>query len=331
MWASGVSLPARRSTTARSAVQVPIRVSVTPVVAGARGDAADLAAPDREQELVVVAAGDGFLHRIAAARFEDAASAGVNRQRARVHDDAHAACLGQAVDAVGEAIARDRCTRWPRGCGRARRQGERAARAQVCPTSRLRRLGSVVRVTESVWSLTYPLAATTRLSRHQLSRSHRVIAGPRAAACQHLPALDGAGDGDVDHQRSGRARQVASGQVQAMPFGEPAEAGRRSRRNPRAAGQAAAPSASSASRGAAPIAARSLRLTASARWPIASGGTNAPIEVDALHDAVYGQHFEPVPFGLDDGGVVANPDGHPGRCGRQLGLDPRDQLAFAQL
>src|SRR5580765_7374315 len=32
---------------------------------------------------------------------------------------------------------------------------------------------------------------------------------------------------------------------------------------------------SSASLGAAPIAARSLRLTASARWPIASGGTNA--------------------------------------------------------
>ena len=32
---------------------------------------------------------------------------------------------------------------------------------------------------------------------------------------------------------------------------------------------------SSASRGAAPIAARSLRLTASARWPMASGGVNA--------------------------------------------------------
>ena len=145
-----------------------------------------------------------------------------------------------------------------------------------------------------------------------------LVARPRAAARQRLPALDRADDGDVDHQRPRRSRQVAADDVQPVR----ARRARRSRR--RCASKSASGSAggsaieSSASRGAAPIAARSLRLTASARWPIASGGDERAIEVDALDERVDGQHLDAVALRLDDRRIVADADQQPGGRRRQV-------------
>ena len=71
----------------------------------------------------------------------------------------------------------------------------------------------------------------------------------------------------------------------------------------------------------APIAARSLRLTASARWPMAAGGVNAPIEMHAFDERVDGQHLEMIALRLDDRRIVADADEHPGGRRRQPRLD----------
>ena len=63
------------------------------------------------------------------------------------------------------------------------------------------------------------------------------------------------------------------------------------------------------------MAARSLRLTASALWPMAAGGTYGAIEVDALDERVGGDDLRPVARRLADRRVVADPDGDPGRAG----------------
>ena len=74
-------------------------------------------------------------------------------------------------------------------------------------------------------------------------------------------------------ERPGRLRDVAADQRDAVRRGERQQTVEQPARTSRRPGVGGSASESSAARGAAPIAARSLRLTASARCPIASGGT----------------------------------------------------------
>ena len=87
--------------------------------------------------------------------------------------------------------------------------------------------------------------------------------------------MHGADRGDVDDQRPRRARDVAADRASTLVARLPARASHRSAdRTPRSPVTAEAPARAVPREACAPIAARSLRLTASARWPIASGGTN---------------------------------------------------------
>ena len=90
-------------------------------------------------------------------------------------------------------------------------------------------------------------------------------------------------------------------------------------------------SESSAVRGSAPIAARSLRLAASTRCPIAPGVHEAPIEVHALDGRVGGDDVEPVARRLEHRRVVADADDDERRRRRHPCPHPRDHLPFARL
>ena len=140
----------------------------------------------------------------------------------------------------------------------------------------------------------------------------QLVTGASAAARQRLPPLHRPDHRDVDHQRTRRSREVAADHVHAHAARASAvRPHRRSPRNRRAAASAASAIDSSASRGAAPIAARSLRLTASARWPIACGRDEGAIEMDALDQRVDGQHLDAIALRLDDRRIVADADQQP--------------------
>ena len=55
------------------------------------------------------------------------------------------------------------------------------------------------------------------------------------------------------------------------------------------------------------------------------------IEVHAVDERVDAQHFRAIPLRLDDRRIVADADEQPGRRGRELRLDARNQLAFTDV
>jgi hypothetical protein len=53
--------------------------------------------------------------------------------------------------------------------------------------------------------------------------------------------------------------------------------------------------------------------------------------VHTFHKSINGEDFEPVPFRLDHGGVVADAHGEPGRRHGEESLDASNQLALGEI
>ncbi len=157
-----------------------------------------------------------------------------------------------------------------------------------------------------------------------------VVAGARAAPRERLPALHAADHGDVDDQRSGRACQVAAGDVQSVLGRKRRDAGddgvevvereiRREReRQEREARRRAHRRQIAEVGGERAVADR-------------PGGCERAIEMDALDERVHAQHFRAVPLRLDHGGIVADSDEHPRRRRREVRPNEGDQLAFGAI
>ena len=162
------------------------------------------------------------------------------------------------------------------------------------------------------------------------SRHVEPISRPAAASREHAPSRAGADRRDVDDERSGRSREVAAGERRAVRRGRAAPRRRSARRNRRAATRREGPGSAGRSRGVAPIAARSLRLTATALWPIACGAVQRAAEVHVFDQAVGGDDFDRAAHRLDHRGVVADADGHPRRRGADAPGDPGDEVGLSE-
>ncbi len=152
----------------------------------------------------------------------------------------------------------------------------------------------------------------------------QLVARPRAAA-RHRPArLHGADRRHVENERTGRARDVAAGQVHAVARGERGQAAddgvevvERQRRGQHERQE------------------RDARRRAHRREVAQVHGERAvadrlgrrepPVEVHAFDDRVHRQHVEAVPLRRHDRRIVADADDHPARRGRQRGADARDE------
>ena len=97
--------PSCRTTTARSAVHEPMRVSGASPWRCGGGQAPAQSRPRGEQQLVVVAAGDGLVDRVATLLLEPPPRVRFDRQRAAVDRRADAARLGELVHRVGQPVA----------------------------------------------------------------------------------------------------------------------------------------------------------------------------------------------------------------------------------
>ena len=133
----------------------------------------------------------------------------------------------------------------------------------------------------------------------------------RTRAREHLSTLGRARTVTSSTRGPSVLCEVPADDSHAVFDGQGDQAGDHLVRSRRLGVHAEAPATAAPARGVAPIAARSLRLTASARWPMAAGGVKRPIEVDAFDDGVNAQHLEPVPRRLDNRRIVADADQQP--------------------
>ena len=90
-------------------------------------------------------------------------------------------------------------------------------------------------------------------------------------------------------------------------------------------------SESVARRGVAPIAARSLKLTASARWPIAAAWNEPPVEVDAFHGGVGRDDLQLVALRARHRPIVARAHEEPVGSEGEAARDPIDQVMLAEI
>ena len=185
---------------------------------------------------------------------------------------------GRLLDALRPAHAGSRSSSHH---GAACRRHRPAARASVAMPSE--RSIIAVATVASARSLGQPRGhrqgvAGSRLPA-QRAADDQQVAGP-AAAAQHRP-LGTAERRHRDHQH-GRPREVAAGQRYAVA-GQPGGQLRHLLRTPRAG-----PARPAGTAAAAPIAARSDRLAAAARWPIARASRRSRSEVHAVDQDVRG-------------------------------------------
>src|SRR5215470_18749695 len=167
------------------------------------------AGPDRQQQLVVVAAGNGPHRYVARPSAEPVAGCRFNWERVVVDNRPDAARLGQPVDGIGEAIAQ-----------------VHAGAGSTVPGDELAEPHAGLRI--QVTRRARPLAGSTRLSEHleagrcgaNRPRHVELVTRRRAAPPGDLTPLDCARHGDVDHEWARRSSEIAAGDMHPVSRGE---------------------------------------------------------------------------------------------------------------
>ena len=168
-----------------------------------------------------------------------------------------------------------------------------------------------------------PCGADAAADEHDVPR-------PCAGTREHPARPHRSHDHHVDHERPRRPRQVPADHRRIVPAGEREQPLHQPSKSVSGSGPGMA-SESVARRGVAPIAARSLRLTASARWPMAALGTNRRSKWTPSTEASVVMTSSSFRFGLTTApsspGTHEEPVGSEGQAAR----DPIDQVVLAEI
>ena len=251
------------TTSPASRTMEPMRTSGSGRTVAIASTCTALRARRREQELVVVAAGEQAFERERALR---AGELRRERERSRNRGELDARPDVRAVEHVSE-IAGKPVRKVDRG-------GRDAAQREAKRHARLRSI-------ESAATLAQGVGGERRASGERRDRERRVAEGsgdPDVVARLRMPSRECAPGGHFAHDRDAEvarpARRIAADEVDAVRVGKREESPRERLRATPDRRPAAQP-ASSAQRGVAPIAARSDRFTASVLCPSASGSAPA--------------------------------------------------------
>ena len=180
-------------------------------------------------------------------------------------------------------------------------------------------------------------SAAGRLAEHlepggrtpERTRHVQCIAGARAGTRQHLPPLRGPDHGDVNHQGTWRAREVAADDVQFVPVRQVREAGyqcvevvaKQGGGQHRTGGQ---PRGRAHGREVA-------QVDRQRPVPNRGGRREAAVEMDTLHNSIDAENLQPVPLGLDNGRIIANADCQPAGRRLQPFSNAPDELALCEV